>query len=106
MRRTGLVSVEPVEAFCPCPRVIFPVILLGKVIAIGNVTIAGVEGLVMFSTGISTGATGGAIIILGTTEAETFKLAFALPAIAGAAELAISSKTVNREGRTFMVLCL
>ena len=106
MRRTGLVSLETEEAFCPCPRVIFPVVLLGKVIAIGIVAVAGVDGLVMFSTGIGTGAVGGVIIILGTTEAETFKLAFALPAIAGAEELAISSKTVNKEGRTFMVLCL
>ncbi|AHJ26879.1 hypothetical protein NSP_5290 [Nodularia spumigena CCY9414] len=97
---------EPVEGFCPCPRVIFPVVLLGKVIAIGTVAVAGVDGLVMFSTGIGTGAAAGVITILGTTEAETFKLAFALPAIAGAVELAISNKTVNREGRNFMVLCL
>jgi hypothetical protein len=100
------VSLETEEAFCPCPRVIFPVVLLGKVIAIGNVAVAGLDGLVMFSTGIGTGATGGTIIILGTTEAETFKLSLALPAIAGAAALAISSKKVSREGRIFMVLCL
>jgi hypothetical protein len=86
--------------------VIFPGVLLGNVIAIGIVTVAGVDGLITLSTGIGTGSTGGVIMILGTTEAETFKLAFALPAIAGVGELAISSKKVNREGRNFMGLCL
>jgi hypothetical protein len=98
--------VEAEEGFCPSPILIFPVVLLGKEIAIGNVTVAGVEGLVMLSTGIGTGAVGGVIVILGTTEAETFKLAFALPAIAGVGELVISSKKVNRERRNFMGLCL
>ena len=106
MRRTGLVFVEVGEGFCPCPRVIFPGVLLGNVIAIGIVALAGVDGLVTFSTGIGTGAVGGVIVILGTTEAETFKLAFALPAIAGVGELVISSKKVNRERRNFMGLCL